>query len=155
MAIRYWLLKSDPETFSFDDLERSPKKTTAWDGVRNYQARNSLRDEIHEGDGVLFYHSQEEKAVVGTAKVTRGGYPDATQYDRKAKGYDPDAAPGDPTWFAVDLRLEEKFRRPVPLAELRSTPGLEDMVLLKKGSRLSVQPVSAAEWKIVRKLGGR
>jgi len=138
MANRHWLVKSDPETFSFDDLERSPGRTTAWDGVRNYQARNYLRDEMKVGDRVLFYHSQEEKAVLGTATVTRAGYPDPT----------------DPAWYAVDLRFDRRFRRSVTLAEMRTSNGLEDMVLLRKGSRLSVQPVTASEWKIVEKLGG-
>lgn len=154
MAARHWLVKSDPETFSFTDLERSPKGATCWDGVRNYQARNYLRDDLRSGDEVLFYHSQEEKAVVGTARVTRGGYPDATQFDRKAKGYDPDSDPDAPTWYAVDLRFARRFPRPVALAEMRTTHGLEKMVLLRKGSRLSVQPVTAAEFEIVRKLGG-
>ena len=150
MAVRHWLVKSDPETFSFDDLERSPRRTTSWDGVRNYQARNYLRDEMREGDRVLFYHSQEEKAVVGTATVTRAGYPDAT---------DPDGV-----WYAVDLRFgrrrdfrrgfDRRFRRTVTLDEMRGQQGLAGMVLLRKGSRLSVQPVTAAEWKIVEKLGG-
>jgi len=138
MANRHWLVKSDPETFSFDDLERSPGRTTAWDGVRNYQARNYLRDEMKVGDRVLFYHSQEEKAVVGTATVTRAGYPDPT----------------DPAWHAVDLRFDRRFRRSVTLAEMRTSNGLEDMVLLRKGSRLSVQPVTPSEWKVVEKLGG-
>jgi len=145
MPPRHWLVKSDPETFSIDDLERSPGKTTAWDGVRNFQARNYLRDEMKVGDRVLFYHSQEDKAVLGTATVTRAGYPDAT---------DREADPASPTWFAVDLKLDRRFRRPVTLDEMRKTGGLADMVLLKKGSRLSVQPVSASEWKIVEKLGG-
>ena len=138
MANRHWLVKSDPETFSFDDLERSPGRTTAWDGVRNYQARNYLRDEMKVGDRVLFYHSQEEKAVLGTATVTRAGYPDPT----------------DPAWSAVDLRFDRRFRRRVTLGEMRTSNGLEDMVLLRKGSRLSVQPVTASEWKVVEKLGG-
>ena len=145
MPPRHWLVKSDPETFSIDDLERSPGKTTTWDGVRNYQARNYLRDEMKVGDRVLFYHSQEDKAVLGTATVTRAGHPDAT---------DREADPGSPTWYAVDLKLDRRFRRPVTLDEMRKTGGLADMVLLKKGSRLSVQPVTASEWKIVEKLGG-
>jgi predicted RNA-binding protein with PUA-like domain len=154
MALRHWLVKSDPETFSFDDLERSPGRTTSWDGVRNYQARNFLRDEMQVGDRVLFYHSQDEKAVLGTATVTRAGYADATQFDRKSKGHDPDADPSSPIWYAVDLRFDRRFRRKVTLDEMRGHDGLEGMVLLRKGSRLSVQPVTPAEWKIVEKLGG-
>jgi predicted RNA-binding protein with PUA-like domain len=154
MALRHWLVKSDPETFSFDDLERSTARTTSWDGVRNYQARNFLRDEMRVGDRVLFYHSQDEKAVVGTATVTRAGYPDATQFDRKSKGHDPDADPNSPIWYAVDLRFDRRFRRKVTLEEMRGQDGLEGMVLLRRGSRLSVQPVTPSEWKIVEKLGG-
>jgi predicted RNA-binding protein with PUA-like domain len=153
MAGRFWLLKSDPDTFSFADLERSPRRTTCWDGVRNYQARNYLRDEIREGDDVLFYHSQEDKAVVGTATVASAGYPDPTQFDPASKGHDPDSDRSDPTWYAVDLRFERRFAHPVTLGQMRETPGLEEMVLLRKGSRLSVQPVTASEWKIVEALG--
>lgn len=154
MARRFWLVKSDPEAFSFADLRKSPKKTSCWDGVRNYQARNYLRDEIREGDGVLFYHSGADKAVVGTAVVTKPGHPDPTQFDRKHPGYDPGAKPAEPTWYAVDLTLEAIFPSPVQLDALRKAPGLESMVLLRKGSRLSVQPVTAAEWKIVTRLAG-
>ncbi len=154
MAKRYWLLKSDPETFSFEDLRRSPKGTTRWDGVRNYQARNSLRDDVRKGDGVLFYHSQPDKAVVGTAVVTAAGYPDPTQFDRKHPGYDPGATVADPRWFAVDIAVDRVFSHPVNLDALRATPGLGEMVLLRTGSRLSVQPVTAAEWRIVTRLGG-
>jgi predicted RNA-binding protein with PUA-like domain len=153
---RYWLLKSDPETFGIAQLEASPGRTTGWDGVRNYQARNLLRDEIRVGDLALFYHSQADPpAVMGTARVVRGGYPDPTQFDRRSRYHDPDSSPENPRWYAVDIRLEQVFARPVPLPELRATPGLSEMVLLRRGSRLSVQPVSPAEWKIVTALGGK
>jgi predicted RNA-binding protein with PUA-like domain len=156
MARRYWLLKSDPETFGLADLQRSPGRTTGWDGVRNYQARNLLRDELRVGDGVLFYHSQEQPpAVVGLASVVRAGYPDPTQFDPRSKYHDPDSDPAAPRWYAVDVRLERALERPVTLPELREAPGLETMVLLRKGSRLSVQPVTAGEWAIVQRLAKR
>jgi predicted RNA-binding protein with PUA-like domain len=149
MSRRYWLFKTDPGTYAFADLLRAPQRTTRWDGVRNYQARNYLRDDVAVGDGVLFYHSQAAPpAVVGTAEVVRAGYPDPTQFEGRSTTQ---AAP----WFAVDLRAVEAFPDPVPLATLRATPGLENMVLLRKGSRLSVQPVTAGEWRIVHRLGGR
>lgn len=155
MAKRYWLFKSDPESFGLDDLAASPRRSTAWDGVRNFQARNLLRDEVSAGDGVLFYHSQAgPPAVVGLAEVVRAGYPDPTQFDRKAKGHDPASPPDDPRWYAVDIRLVERLPRPVTLPELRQAPALREMVLLRR-SRLSVQPVRPAEWKAILKLGGR
>ena len=156
MARRYWLLKSDPETFGLVDLKKSPKKTTMWDGVRNYQARNHLRDDFRVGDGVLFYHSQiQPPAVVATAEVVRSGYPDPTQFDRRSPSFDPKARKDEPRWFAVDFRLDREFTRPVALTEMRGVRGLEKMILLRKGSRLSVQPVTAGEWRIVNRLGSR
>lgn len=155
MARRYWLVKSDPDEFGIADLAASPRGTTRWDGVRNYQARNLLRDEMQTGDRVLFYHSQARPpAIVGTAEVVRPGYPDPTQFDRRSKRFDPDSARDDPRWFAVDIRLERQFERPVELPLLRATAGLERMVLLRRG-RLSVQPVDPAEWKIVLDLARR
>ncbi|HJU90455.1 MAG TPA: EVE domain-containing protein [Gemmatimonadaceae bacterium] len=155
-ARRYWLVKSEPEAFSWDDLWRAPKRTTSWEGVRNFQARNILRDEMKKGDGVLFYHSSTAvPAVMGLAEVVREGYPDPTAFDKKSDYYDPKSDPKSPSWFAVDLRAVEPLPRPVELPELRRTPGLEQMTLLKKGSRLSVQPVSAEEWRIITSLGKR
>lgn len=154
MPRRYWLVKSEPDVFSFDDLWASPRRTTHWDGVRNYQARNTLRDEMKKGDLVLFYHSSTDPmAVVGVAEVVREGYPDHTAFDAKDPHYDPKSKREAPTWYMVDLRAVKKFLRPVTLAELRSTRGLEKMALLQKGSRLSVQPVSAVEFRIVEGLG--
>lgn len=153
MANRYWLFKSDPDTFSFDDLQKSPKRTTCWDGVRNYQARNYL-GQVRIGDRVLFYHSQSEKAVVGTARVVKGPHPDPTQFDRRHAGYDPDSDPAEPRWLAVDIAFERKLPRAVGLDEMRRTKGLSRMVLLRRGTRLSVQPVTAAEWKTILRLGG-
>jgi predicted RNA-binding protein with PUA-like domain len=156
VAKRYWLVKSDPATFGLPELAASPERTTRWDGVRNYQARNHLRDDMQPGDGVLFYHSQSDPpAVVATAKVVRAGYPDPTQFDRKSPGHEPRARPDQPVWYAVDIQLDEVLERPVPLSEMRDEAGLRQMVLLRKGSRLSVQPVSAAEWRIVTALGSR
>ena len=150
----YWLMKSEPTVFSFDDLLKSPGQTTHWDGVRNYKARNFLRDEIKVGDGVLFYHSRvEPMAVVGTAKVVKAGYPDPSQFAASSKYYDPDADPDEPRWYMVDIKADKPFSRPVTLQELRGLPALAKMMLLKKGSRLSVQPVSAAEWQTIVRLG--
>jgi len=153
MARKYWLMKSDPDTFGWQDLQASPDQTTMWDGVRNYQARNFLRDEVRVGDGVLFYHSQTERAVVGTAKVVRAAYPDPTQFDRKQKAYDPKSDPDDPRWWAVDIRLDRAFDRPVDLDTMRETAGLEEFRLLRRGNRLSVFPVTPGEWRIVGRLG--
>jgi predicted RNA-binding protein with PUA-like domain len=156
MPRRYWLFKSEPNVFSIDDLEKSPKKTTMWEGVRNYQARNMLRDDVKKGDGVLFYHSSvEPMAVAGTATVVKEGYPDPTQFQKSAKYYDPNSAKDNPRWFLVDIKFDQKFGRPVTLAEVKEAKGLEKMVLIKKGSRLSIQPVTAAEWRIVRRLGSK
>ncbi len=151
--MRYWLMKSEPSVFSIDDLAKAPKQTTSWDGVRNYQARNLLR-EAGVGDGVIFYHSSADPpAAVGTATIARAAYPDATQFDAKDDHFDPDSKKDEPRWFVVDVKLDQKFARAVTLAELRAVPALEGMVLLRKGSRLSVQPVTPAEWKIICKLG--
>jgi predicted RNA-binding protein with PUA-like domain len=151
---RHWLVKSEPDVFSFDDLLASPRQTTSWDGVRNYQARNTLRDEMKKGDLVFFYHSSTEPtAIVGVAEVTREGYPDPTALDPKHPHFDPKSKADAPTWMMVDLRAVEKFARPISLTELRGVKGLEKMTLLQKGSRLSVQPVSASEWEIIHAMG--
>jgi predicted RNA-binding protein with PUA-like domain len=156
MARNFWLFKSDPETFGVTELERSPHRTTCWDGVRNFQARNLLRDEIRKGDGVLFYHSRAKPpAVVAVAKVTRAGHPDPTQFDSSASGYDPGSKQDDPRWYAVDIQLERRLARQVTLPELREVPELREMTLLRKGSRLSVQPVTPAEWSMILRLGRR
>jgi len=151
---KYWLVKSEPSVFSIDDLARAKDRTTFWDGVRNFQARNLLRDEMSVGDGVLFYHSSADPpAAVGTAKVAAAARPDPSQFDAKSDHYDRDSSKEAPRWFGVDIQLDRKFARPVTLAELRAMPALADMVLLRRGSRLSVQPVSAAEWRAICKLG--
>lgn len=150
----HWLVKTEPASFTFDDLVESPKKTTSWDGVRNYQARNFMRDGMKLGDLVLFYHSgADATAVMGVATVVREAYPDHTAFDVRDSHYDPKSKREAPTWMMVDLKAVERFNRPVALADLRGVKGLEKMALLQKGSRLSVQPVSAREFEIVRKLG--
>jgi len=155
MARRYWLLKSDPDTFGLPHLRRSKNRTTCWDGVRNYQARNLLRDQLQVGDGVLFYHSRAAPpAVVARAKVVRAGYPDPEQFRPSSEYFDAQSERGAPRWFAVDIQLERELDRPVTLPQIRETAGLEEMVLVKRG-RLSVQPVTPTEWKIVLALGKR
>ena len=152
---RFWLFKSEPDCFSIDDLAKTPKQTTFWDGVRNYQARNFLRDDIQVGDGVLYYHSSTEPmAIVGIAEVVRAGYPDHTAFDPKADHYDPDSDPDNPTWYLVDIKLVRKFAEPLTRPALQNVPALKDMELLRRGSRLSIQPVKAGEWDAVLKLAG-
>ena len=149
---RYWLVKSEPEAFSIDDLARAPRQTTCWDGVRNYQARNFMR-EMGVGDLVLFYHSNADPpAVVGSAEVVKTAYPDDTQFDKRSDHYDPASTKESPRWEMVDLEYREKFVTNVSLDRLRQEPRLKSMVLLRKGSRLSVQPVREAEWKVIMKL---
>lgn len=147
---QFWLFKSEPNVFSIADLERSPKKTACWDGVRNYQARNFLRDSIKVGDGILFYHSNADPTgIVGIAEVVRSGYPDHTAYDVTGSHFDPKSDPKNPTWYMVDIKHINTFAKPVTLESLKYVKGLEKMVLLQKGSRLSVQPVNKQEWDIV------
>lgn len=155
MPQRFWLFKSEPSVFSFDDLLASPKQTTAWEGVRNYQARNRLRDEVKKGDGVLFYHSScAVPAVVGLCAIAREAYPDPHQFDPKSRYHDPKADPAAPRWVLVDVKAERKLREVVSLERIKAAPGLAGMDLLRRGNRLSIQPVTAAEWKAVLKLGG-
>jgi predicted RNA-binding protein with PUA-like domain len=154
-SARFWLFKSEPSEFSIDDLQQAKNQTTHWDGVRNYQARNLLRDEIKVGDRVLFYHSSTDpNAIVGVARVVREGYPDHTALDPKNPHYDPKASAHDPRWFMVDIQLERIFERPVTLAELRQVAALKEMELLRRGSRLSVQPVRATEFQRILKMAG-
>ena len=147
-----WLVKSEPDVYSIDDLERDGK--TMWDGVRNYQARNLLRDDIQVGDGVLYYHSNAKPtAVVGVARVIRGGYPDHTAFDTKSKYHDPDSAEDDPRWFMVDIAPVAGMSEPIDRDQLKDVPELEDMMVLRRGARLSVQPVTPAEWRTILKIG--
>ena len=151
---RFWLMKSEPRVFSIEDLAQSPKQTTCWDGVRNYQARNFIRA-MAAGDRVLFYHSNAEPpAVVGVAEVVRTAYPDATQFDKTSHHYDQGSVPSAPRWDMVDIQYRETFKTILSLDRLRQEPKLKGMVLLQKGSRLSVQPVTEAEWTVVLKLAG-
>jgi predicted RNA-binding protein with PUA-like domain len=149
---RYWLMKCEPDVYSIADLERDG--TTIWEGVRNFQARNSLRDDVKAGDGVLFYASSAEPSgVAGIAEVSRAGYPDPFALRKGHPYYDPKSDPANPTWYAVDLRFVERFPEIVPLAALREVPALAGMVVLQKGSRLSIQPVTKKEFEVVCKLG--
>lgn len=146
----HWLVKSEPDVFSISDLEAAPKQTTCWDGVRNYQARNTLRDDMKKGDLVFFYHSNAEpSAIAGIAEVVKEGYPDHTAFDESDPHYDPKSKSDAPTWYMVDIRYVEAFKHPIGLDELRRLKGLDDMVLLQKGSRLSVQPVTKKQWDII------
>lgn len=149
----YWLFKSEPDEYSINDLAAEPGRVGRWDGIRNYQARNFLRDRVREGDGVLFYHSAcKVPAVVGTAEVVREAYPDPAQFGPENKYFDPKASKDKPRWYCVDIRWTGEFARPVPLAEIKQNPDLARMVLVKQG-RLSIQPVTAGEWKTLLKLG--
>jgi len=150
---RYWLVKSEPTTFSFDDLTHAMNATTQWDGVRNSAARNFLRDGMRSGDGVLFYHSSTDpQAIVGIAEVVREGYPDPTAFDPRHHGHDPDSDRGAPTWFAVEIRAVAPLARPVTLAAIKAKPELAEMALVRIG-RLSVTPVTEREWNTIRAMG--
>jgi len=146
---RYWLVKSEPDVFSWDDLVMAPGRTTCWDGVRNFAARNFLRDAMKLGDGVFFYHSMADpQHIAGVCEVVREGYPDHTAFDAAHHGYDDASSPDDPTWFMVDLRAVEPLARPVTLPEMKAVKALAQMALLRIG-RLSVTPVTAAEWDAI------
>ena len=148
----YWLMKSEPADVSVDDLAAMPKQTVAWYGVRNYQARNFMRDEMKAGDGVLFYHSScPEPGIVGLAEVASNAYPDATQFDKKSKYFDAKSTREEPRWMNVDVKLVKKTRL-LSLDEMRATPSLATMRVLQRGNRLSITPVSAAEWHTISKL---
>lgn len=154
-APKYWLMKTEPSSYSIEDLAAEPKQTTFWSGVRNYQARNFMRDEMKRGDRVLFYHSNANPpAIVGVAKVVRESYPDHTAWDKKDSHYDPKSPKENPRWFMVDIQLEQTFAEPLPLESLRGVKALQQMELLRKGSRLSVQPVRKAEFDAILKLAG-
>jgi len=148
-------MKTEPSTFSIEDLARAPRSTTAWDGVRNYQARNMLRDQMKRGDqAFLYYSSTDVPGIVGVMEITREGYPDTTAFDRKHDHYDPDSDPGNPRWYMVDVRLKERFDRIITLEELRryAAKELKGMMLLRPGNRLSVTPVEPEHWKFIRSL---
>ncbi len=149
----YWLMKSEPDEFSIDDLAAAPDQTAAWDGVRNYQARNMLRDQVRVGDQVLFYHSScVPPGVAGIAEVVREAYPDPSALDPDSPYHDPRAEGSEPRWFCVDVRFVRRFDRLISLARLREEPGLAGMKLLQRGNRLSVMPVSPAHWSLILSL---
>ena len=151
-----WLIKSEPEEFSLDDLRTRPRKTEPWDGVRNYQARNMMRDQMQVGDQVFFYHSNcEEPGIVGLAKVASKSYADPTAFDPQDKHFDPKSDPENPRWFLVDIKYVRKFKRTISLAELKSHPELADFQLVKRGNRLSVMPVPDNAWAFVLDLERR
>jgi predicted RNA-binding protein with PUA-like domain len=152
MPKKYWLMKCEPSAYSIDDLARDG--VTGWEGVRNYQARNYMRDEMQVGDGVLFYASNAEPSgVVGLAAIARAGYPDPFAFKKGHTYYDPESRKDAPTWYTVDVKFVERFPGIVPLETLKTTPGLEHMVVTRKGNRLSVQPVTPREFQVVVKLG--
>ena len=151
--MRYWLMKSEPDEFSIDDLVRAPGQTTSWFGVRNYQARNFMRD-MKLGELALFYHSScPEPGIAGIVEIAKLAHPDASQFDKKSPYYDPKSTRDDPRWWNVDVKLVRKTRL-VPLAEMRTSPALSSMITLRKGNRLSITPVTAAEWRGVSALVG-
>ncbi len=152
---RFWLFKSEPSTFSFDDLLVAKGRRTHWDGVRNYQARNMLRDDIQKGDGVLFYHSNAKPMhIAGIAVVVKEGYPDHTAFDPDGQHFDAKSDPDNPAWYMVDIKAVARFDPPLTREELMQVKALSDMVLLQRGSRLSVQPVKPREWRAIVKLAG-
>ncbi|MFI4957780.1 MAG: EVE domain-containing protein [Lysobacterales bacterium] len=146
--MKHWLMKSEPDAFSIDDLKR--KRIEAWDGVRNYQARNFMRDGMRPGDKVFFYHSNcAEPGIAGVAEVASDAYPDPSQFDSKSKYFDPKSSPEEPRWMLVDVKFVKKLKRTITLDELKGHAALEDMQLLRKGNRLSVMPVGASEWRYI------
>jgi len=147
-------MKSEPSAFSIDDLEKSENMTTHWDGIRNYQARNFMRDDMKIGDQVLFYHSNcKEVGVVGTMEVVSESYPDHTSWDEKSKYYDPKSTPDNPRWMMVDVKLKSRFNHPVLLKKIKDTSDLSGMMLIRKGVRLSIQPVTSSEFNLIVKMG--
>ena len=144
----HWLMKSEPDAYSIDDLERDGRE--GWDGIRNYQARNMMRDDMRIGDEVFFYHSNcKEPGVVGVAKVASEPYPDPTQFDPDSKYFDPKSSQDDPRWILVDVDFVRKLGRTITLAEIKQHPGLDDMILTRRGNRLSIMPVSKEHWKLI------
>ena len=155
MAKKYWLVKSEPTCFSIDDLAKAKNKTTHWDGVRNYQARNFMRDEMKKGDLVIYYHSNTEPpSAVGLCEVVKEAYPDFTAFDENESHYDPKSDPQNPRWFMVDIKLLKKFDKPVSLAEIKENSKLQKMKLVQRGNRLSVMPVTKSELNEIIKMSG-
>jgi predicted RNA-binding protein with PUA-like domain len=153
--MRHWLLKSEPDTFSFDDLKARPRRTEPWNGVRNYQVRNMMRDDMNLGDLGFFYHSScPQPGVAGIVKIVKEAYPDPTQFDPASDYFDPASKPEAPRWLMVDVKWEADFKRFVPLEDLRADPKLADLLILRRGNRLSITPVEKAHWDRICKLGG-
>lgn len=151
--MRYWLMKSEPDAFGIDDLETMHLQTEHWDGVRNYQARNMMRDDMKLGDQVFFYHSNcDEPGIVGIAEICREGYPDFTAFDPEHKYFDPKSNPDKPTWIMVDVRFVRKLSRTITLKELKDHPALSQLTLLRKGNRLSIMTISSDEWDYITRL---
>lgn len=148
--MQYWLFKSEPSCFGIDDLSRRAKQTEHWDGVRNYQVRNMLRDEIKKGDLAFFYHSScTPPGIAGIIQIVKEGYPDFTAWDIYSEHFDPKSTPDDPRWYMVDVKLVERFPRLITLDEIKSHPKLKSMLINRKGNRLSITPVTAEEWKVI------
>ena len=151
ILMAYWLMKSEPDVYSIDDLERDGREM--WDSIRNYQARNMMRDDMRIGDKVFFYHSNcKEPAIVGVSKVASKPYPDPTQFDPKSKYFDPKSDQENPRWVLVDVEFVSKLKRPVTLTEIKASPALEDMILTRRGNRLSIMPVDKKHWDTILRL---
>jgi len=154
--MRYWLMKSEPDVFSFEDLKACENQTEPWDGIRNYQARNFMRDEMKVGDQVLFYHSNAKPpGVAGVAEIASGPYADPTAFDKKSDYYDPKSVPENPRWVLVDIKYKADLKRLVPLDEIKRIPECSQMRLIQRGNRLSITPVSASEFRAIQKAGMR
>jgi predicted RNA-binding protein with PUA-like domain len=151
--MNYWLMKSEPDVYGIDDLKRAPDKTEPWDGIRNYQVRNMIRDEMKTGDLAFFYHSNcPQPGIAGIMKIVREGYPDHTAFDPKANYFDPNSDPANPRWYMVDVRYVRKLKRIITLAELKAQRQLADLPLVKRGNRLSIMPVSKQQWDYILSL---
>lgn len=153
--MNYWLMKTEPGCFGIAHLKNRPKRTAHWDGVRNYQARNFMRDDMRKGDRAFFYHSScAEPGIVGIVTILRSGYPDHTAWNRDSEHFDPKSSPDNPIWYMVDVKLEREFKHPLTLVVLKQNPVLRDMLLLQRGNRLSVLPVTKKHWDAVLKMIG-
>ena len=151
--MNYWLMKSEPDTFSIDDLQQRPQQTEHWDGVRNYQARNMMRDEMKIGDQIFFYHSNcTLPGIVGIAELVKESYPDFTAFDPDDKHFDPKSNPDKPIWFMVDVKFVRKLKRTISLQELKLKPELSNLALVRRGNRLSINPVSQDQWTFILNL---
>jgi len=154
--LKFWLFKSEPDSYSIDDLAKAGNQTASWEGVRNYRARNILRDEVKVGDGVFFHHSSTDPpGIVGICRIVNSGYPDPSAFDRQSPYFDSKSTKENPRWFTVDVKLVRKLKEMITLTQLKETPGLERMMVCQRGARLSVQPVTADEWSIITHLADK